>query len=54
MLVMFAVSTASLAWMLLLGMVMAMEKNLSWGRRLSAPVGVVLITAAVAVTIVHF
>ena len=54
MLVMFAVSTGSLAWMLLLGIVMAMEKNMPWGRRLSAPVGVVLVTAAVAVAIVHF
>jgi len=54
MLVMFAVSTGSLAWMLLLGIVMAMEKNLPWGRRLSAPVGVVLVTSALAVAIVHF
>ena len=38
MLVMFAVSTASLGWMLALGVVMAAEKNLSWGRRLSAPI----------------
>src|SRR4029077_2307682 len=42
MLVMFAVATGSLAWMLLLGIVMGLEKNLPWGRRLSAPVGVIL------------
>jgi predicted metal-binding membrane protein len=54
MLVMFAVSTNSLVWMLVLGIVMAVEKNLPWGRRLSAPVGVLLVTAAVAVAIVHF
>lgn len=54
MLVMFAVSIGSLAWMLVLGIVMAAEKNLPWGRRLSAPVGVALVTAAVAVAIVHF
>lgn len=54
MLVMFAVSVGSLAWMLVLGIVMAAEKNLPWGRRLSAPVGVALVTAAAAVAIVHF
>jgi predicted metal-binding membrane protein len=53
MLVMFAVSMGSLAWMLVLGIVMAAEKNLPWGRRLSAPVGVVLVMAALAVAIVH-
>jgi predicted metal-binding membrane protein len=47
MLVMFAVGTESLAWMLLLGVVMAAEKNLPWGRRLAAPIGVVLIVGAV-------
>jgi predicted metal-binding membrane protein len=47
MLVMFAVGLGSLAWMLLLGAVMAIEKNVSWGRRLSRPLGVVLILGAV-------
>ena len=46
MLVMFAVGLGSLAWMLVLGVVMAIEKNVSWGRRLSRPLGVVLILAA--------
>ena len=36
-----------LAWTLILGTVMAVEKNVSWGRRLSAPLGVVLVTAGV-------
>jgi predicted metal-binding membrane protein len=49
MLVMFAVSAGSLAWMLVLGAIMAAEKNLSWGRKLSAPVGVALIAGATAV-----
>ena len=40
---------ASLAWVLLLGAVMALEKNFSWGRRLSAPIGMLLFIAAVAV-----
>jgi len=43
---MFAVGLGSLAWMLVLGVVMAIEKNVSWGRRLSRPLGVVLILAA--------
>jgi predicted metal-binding membrane protein len=43
MLIMFAVGVGSIAWMLALGAVMAAEKNLSWGRRLSAPVGVLLV-----------
>jgi len=46
MLVMMAVGTSSLAWMLGLALVMAVEKNFSWGRRLSAPVGVALIAGA--------
>ena len=49
MLVMFAVGTGSVAWMLVLGIVMAAEKNLPWGRKLGAPLGVVLIAGAVAV-----
>ena len=43
MLLMFAVGVGNVAWMLVLGAVMAAEKNLSWGRKLSAPVGVALI-----------
>lgn len=48
MLLMFAFGAGSLAWMLLLAVVMAVEKNVSWGRRLSAPVGVSLLAAGVA------
>ncbi len=43
MFVMFAVGTGSVGWMLALGAVMAIEKNLPWGRRLSAPLGAALI-----------
>lgn len=43
MLLMFAVGMGNLGWMLLLAAVMATEKNMPWGRRLSAPLGVVLI-----------
>jgi predicted metal-binding membrane protein len=48
MLIIFAVGTANLAWMLLLAAVMAVEKNSRWGRRLSRPLGAVLIVAAAA------
>jgi predicted metal-binding membrane protein len=51
MLVMFVVGAGSLIWMLLLGIVMALEKNLPWGRRLSAPVGAALLGLAGAVLI---
>lgn len=53
MLVMFSVSVGSLAWMLSLGAVMAAEKNLPWGRRLSAPIGVVLVVAGVALVMLR-
>ena len=43
MLLMFAVGVGNVGWMLVLGTVMAAEKNLSWGRKLSAPVGVALL-----------
>ncbi len=43
MLLMFAVGMANIGWMLALGTVMAVEKNMPWGRRLSAPLGVVLL-----------
>jgi predicted metal-binding membrane protein len=49
MLLMFLVGLNYLALMLALGTVMAVEKNIRWGRRLSAPLGVVLILAGVAV-----
>ena len=43
MLLMFVVGTGSVGWMLGLGAVMAIEKNTSWGRRLSTPLGIALI-----------
>ncbi len=49
MLLMFAVGIGNIAWMLSLGTVMAIEKNASWGRRLSAPLGIALIAAGVSV-----
>lgn len=50
MLLMFFVGAGSLGWMLVLASVMAIEKNISWGQRLSAPLGVgLLIWAALLV-----
>jgi predicted metal-binding membrane protein len=43
MLLMFVVGAGNLVWMFLLAAVMATEKNVSWGSRLRAPVGVVLL-----------
>lgn len=44
MLLMFVVGTSGvLVWMLALGAVMAVEKNVSWGRRISAPIGAILV-----------
>lgn len=51
MLLMFAVGAGSLGWMLILGAVMAVEKNASWGRRLTAPLGVLLIVWGLAVAL---
>ncbi len=47
MLVMFGVGLGSLSVMLVLGGLTAIEKNLPWGRRLSRPLGVALMLAAV-------
>jgi predicted metal-binding membrane protein len=43
MLLMFVVGAGSIVWMMVLGAVMAVEKNAPWGRRLSAPLGLFLI-----------
>jgi predicted metal-binding membrane protein len=51
MLVMFALGMANVAWMLGLGVVMAVEKNTAVGRRVSGPVGVALLTAGVIVVV---
>jgi predicted metal-binding membrane protein len=51
MLLMFAVGAGSLGWMLVLGAAMAIEKNVSWGRRLSAPLGAVLLTGGLVAAV---
>lgn len=46
MLLMFAVGIGSLTWMFALAAVMAAEKNAPWGRKLTTPLGAVLLLAA--------
>ncbi len=53
MLLMFGVGAGSLGWMLVLGSVMAIEKNMPWGRKLSAPLGSVLILAGLVTVILR-
>ena len=48
MLLMFGMGLGNLAWMLALGVLMAVEKNLPIGRRLTRPLGQTLVVAAVA------
>ena len=43
MLLMFAVGSGNIGWMLVLGTVMAIEKNLPWGRPVSKSLGVLLV-----------
>ena len=47
MLVMFGIGVTSLPAMFVLGGITAVEKNLPWGRRLTHPVGVILVLAGV-------
>lgn len=53
MLLMFVVGTASVGWMLLVGAIMAIEKNIPWGRRLSTPLGLCLLAAAGVTVLVN-
>jgi predicted metal-binding membrane protein len=53
MLVMFVVGLGSLGWMLVLAAVMAIEKNLPWGRRLRTPLGIGLLASAGAVALAN-
>jgi predicted metal-binding membrane protein len=53
MLLMFVVGTGSVGWMLLIGAVMAVEKNVAWGRYLSAPLGGGLLLASVVIFVLN-
>jgi predicted metal-binding membrane protein len=52
MLLMFLAVNAHMIWMLLLGTVMALEKNAPWGKRISTPFGIVLIGMGVILELV--
>ncbi|HZI31103.1 MAG TPA: DUF2182 domain-containing protein, partial [Candidatus Binatia bacterium] len=49
MLLMFLVGTGSVGWMLLIGAIMATEKNVAWGKRLSVPLGLSLLILSFAI-----
>jgi predicted metal-binding membrane protein len=53
MLLMFAVGTGSVGWMLALGAIMAAEKNFRWGRLIGKPLGVALIAWSVWIVARH-
>jgi len=49
MLLMFVVGTGSVGWMLAIGALMAVEKNVAWGRRLSSALGIGLLLASATI-----
>ena len=51
MLLMFPFGAGNLGWMLLLGLLMAVEKNVPWGRAMGKPIGVVLLALGLLVTL---
>jgi predicted metal-binding membrane protein len=51
MLLMFSIGAGSLGWMLVLGAVMAVEKNAAWGGQMSRPLGLLLLIGGIAVMI---
>jgi predicted metal-binding membrane protein len=53
MLIMFVVGTGSVGWMLALGAVMAVEKNMPWGRKISPWLGAGLLGWAAAIAVPH-
>jgi predicted metal-binding membrane protein len=53
MLLMFLVGTGSVGWMLLIAAIMATEKNVAWGRRLSAPLGIGLLLLSAAIVVMN-
>jgi predicted metal-binding membrane protein len=49
MLLMFLMGSGSVGWMLLIGAIMATEKNVTWGRRLSVPLGIGLLLVSTSI-----
>lgn len=54
MLLMFGVGVGNVGWMLVLGAVMAVEKNIPWGRKLSAPLGLILLVWGAVIFLHHY
>lgn len=53
MFLMFALGLVSVGWMLLLSLPMVIEKNMSWGHRLSTPLGVALVAAGIGLALAN-
>jgi predicted metal-binding membrane protein len=53
MLLMLLPGVMNLAWMLGLAALMAVEKNLSWGREVVKPIGIALIAAGLMIALKH-
>jgi predicted metal-binding membrane protein len=53
MLLMFVVGTGNIAWMLGIGVIMAVEKNTRWGIRLNPPLGGALLASAAIIAAVN-
>ena len=53
MLLMFGVGVGNVGWMLALGVIMAVEKNTPWGKRLSRPLGLTLIAWGTLILLKH-
>jgi predicted metal-binding membrane protein len=54
MLLMFGVGVGNIGWMLALGVVMAVEKNMPWGKKISRPLGVILAGWAALIALNRF
>ena len=50
----FAVGFGSLLWMLVLALVMGIEKNVRWGRKIGKPVGFVLLISGLSMLIYSY
>lgn len=54
MLLMFGVGVGNIGWMLALGVVMAVEKNMPWGKKMSRPLGIILAGWGALILLNHF